>query len=121
MADTVDPVVAQWLQDEGLWSLVEDAPAIVRWAVGAITSERMTSIAFKVDADAEAARQLAFMIGPLVIDEHIMLGEWRRYRGQVITITGDKLGYGGGVNVFVLAVQDNLGTGLSTVTVLRRL
>jgi hypothetical protein len=121
MAETVDPVFAQWLQDEGLWSLVEDAPAITRWAAGAVTSERMTSIAFKADADAEAARQLAFLKGPLVIDEHVIAGDWRRYRGQVITITGDKLGYDAGINVFVLAVTDDLATGLSTVTVIRRL
>lgn len=121
MADTVDPVFAQWLQDEGLWSLVEDAAAIGRWATGAVTSERMTSIAFEADADAEAARQLAFLKGPLVIDEHVLKGEWRGYRGQVITITGDRLGYDAGVDVYVLAVEDDLAAGLSTVTVIRRL
>lgn len=121
MTATVDPIFAQWLQDEGLWALKEDAPAIVKWATGAITAERMTSIAFQADAEAEATRQLAFMGGPLVIDVHTLRGEWRKYRGQVITITGDKLGYDAGINVFVLAAADSLATGLSTVSVLRKL
>lgn len=118
---TVDPIFAQWLQDEGLWALAEDAGAVLKWATTAATAERMTSIAFKADAEAEAGRQLAFMGGPLVIDVHSLKGEWRKYRGQVITITGDKLGYDAGVNVFVLGVTDSLATGLSSVTVLRRL
>jgi len=118
---TVDSQFAQWLQNQGLWALVEDAPAIVRWAVGALTTERMTGIATKEDAEAEAARQLAFLGGPLVVDEHTLRGEWRHCLGQVITITGNRLGYDAGVDVFVVSVSDDLATGLSTVTVIRRL
>jgi hypothetical protein len=118
---SVDPIFAQWLQEEGLWASAEDLAGEAIWGTAAGTVERMSSIAFLGDAIAEAERQLAFLKGPLVIDEHLLSGEWRSYRGQVITLTGPRLGYDAGINVFVLGAEDNLATGLSTVTVLRRL
>ena len=118
---TVDTLFAEWLQADGLWLVSEDAASIARWGDTAITSERMTSIALKADADAEADRQLIFLRGPLVIDEHLLKGEWSAYRGQVITLTCARLGYDAGVAVYVLGAQDDRSTGLSTVTVLRRL
>lgn len=117
---SVDPVFAQWLQDEGLWTVAEDAAAVARWGDRAITAERMTSIATKAGAVAEAARQLAFMGGPHAIEVHTLAGEWRSRRGQVITIYGDNLGYGG-IEVFLLGAEDDKATGLSVATVLRRL
>lgn len=94
---------------------------MARWGDDAVKSERMTSIALRADADTEAARQLLLLRGPLVVDEHLLRGEWRGYRGQVITITGTRLGYEAGVDVFVLGAEDNQATGLSNVTVIRRL
>jgi hypothetical protein len=117
----VDPQFAQWLQEEGLWAVSEDAIATARWGNDAITSERMTSIAFKADAETESGRQLAFMAGPAVPERHLIPGEWRQFRGQVITVTIDQLGYGEGLDVFLLAAEDDKATGLSAVTVLRRL
>lgn len=118
---SVDPLFAQWLQSDGLWVVADDTAGSALWGSGALTVERASSIAFKGDAATEAARQLSFLKGPLVMDEHVLSGQWRSYRGQVITLTGDRLGYENGVNVFVLGAEDNQATGLSTVTVLRRL
>lgn len=117
----VDPVYAQWLMADCLWTLAKDDVLDARWGESALTKERQTTIATKEDAEAEAARQLAFMGGPLVIDSHLLLGRWEPYRGQVITITGNKLGYEAGVDVFVLGAEDALASGTSRVTVLRRL
>lgn len=116
-----DPLFAQWLQAEGLWSVVEEPTLRERWGDTALTSERMTTIALKPDAEAEAARQLGFMGGPVVTEEHALRGEWAAYLGQVITITIDQLGYDAGIEVFVLNVEDDRSTGVSRVTVLRRL
>lgn len=66
-------------------------------------------------------RQLAFLGGPLVEDEHLLSGTWSDRLGQVITLTGDKLGYDAGIACFVIGVQDDRTTGISRVTVLRRL
>lgn len=118
----VDPVFAQWLMADSLWSLAEDAASAARWGDSGLTKERRTTIAMKADAEAEAARQLAFIgAGPMVIDQHLLIGRWEQFRGQVITITGTQLDYDAGVDVFVLGVEDAWATGTSRVTVLRRL
>lgn len=118
---SVDPIFAQWLQSEGLWQLSEDAALSARWGDKALTTERMTTIALKADATAEGARQLAFLGPVCAIDEHLLLGEWRGYRGQVVTLKIAQLGYDAGVDVMVLGAQDDRATGQSRVTVLRRL
>jgi hypothetical protein len=118
---SVDPLFAQWLQSEELWVVAEDTTRAALWGADALTVERASSIAFKSAAATEAARQLAFLSGPLVMDEHILKGRWQAYRGQVITLQIGRLGYDNGVDVFVLGAADNLATGLSTVTVLRKL
>lgn len=119
----VDPVYAQWLMADCLWSLATDAVGAARWGDSALSKERQTTIATRADAEAEAARQLAFMGagGPMAIDQHLLTGRWEPYRGQVITLTGNHLDYDEGVNVFVLGVEDALAAGTSRVTVLRRL
>lgn len=117
----VDPVYAQWLQDLALYHLASDATLSARWGDKAQTSERVTTLALKADAITEAARQIAFLGGPLVEDEHLLPGTWRDRLGQVITLTGDKLGYGAGVACFVIGVQDDRAAGTSRVSVLRRL
>lgn len=118
---SVDPLFAQWLMADGLWDVTDDAALKARWGDKALTTSRMTTIATKADADAEAARQLAFLGPVAAIDVHLLKGSWRQYRGQVITLTNDRLGYQAGVDVFVLGADDELAKGLSRVTVLRRL
>lgn len=118
---SVDPLFAQWLMADGLWEVSEEATLKARWGDKALSTSRMSTIATRADADAEGARQLAFMGPVAAIDEHILKGAWRQRRGQVVTLTGNKLGYDASVNVFVLGAEDDLSTGLSRVSVLRRL
>lgn len=118
---TVDPLYAQWLQSAALFTLREEAALVSRWGSTAQRAERVTTIAQRADAEAEADRHLAFLGGPLVVDVHTMAGQFAAYLGWVITITIDQLGYDAGVDVFVIGVEDNRATGLSKVTVLRRL
>lgn len=117
----VDPVYAQWLIAEARWQVSADAALMARWGADALITQRVTTIATQTDAAAEAVRQLAFLGGPLVIDEHMLLGAWASAIGTVITLTIDQLGYNAGVDVFVIGADDNVATGTSTVTVLRRL
>ena len=116
-----DPVHAQWLQDATLWQLAEDAGRAARWGASAITAERETTLATSDDAAAEGARQLAFLGGPLAIDEVALAGAWRQFEGQVITLSCNQLGYDGGLNVFLIEARDDHATGFSTLTVIRRL
>ena len=119
----VDPAYAQWLIAEALWQVSTDATLAARWGSSAQTTERVTTIATKADAAAEAARQIAFLggSGPLVIEEHELVGAWRQYLGRVINLTIDRLGYDAGLNVFLIGAQDNGANGTSTLTVIRRL
>lgn len=117
----VDPLFAQWLQAEALWAVREEAVRKARWQDSGRIGERVTTIAGKADAETEGDRQLAFLGGPHAIEEHELVGAWAGYLGRVITLTIDKLGYEAGLDVFVLSAADNHATGLSTVTVLRRL
>lgn len=119
----VDPAYAQWLIAEALYQVSTDATLAARWGSTAQTTERVTTIATKADAAAEAARQIAFLGGggPLAIEEHELAGAWRQYLGQVVTLTIDRLGYEAGLDVFVIGAADNMATGTSNLTVIRRL
>ncbi len=117
----VDPVYAQWLMADCLWALATDAAGDARWGSTGMVKVRQTRLATRADAEAEAARQLAFMGGPLAIDSHLLTGTWAAFRGRVITITGNRLGYQDGKDVFVLGAEDDRAAGTSRVTVLVRL
>jgi hypothetical protein len=118
---SVDRLFAQWLMGEAFWHVGQNTVLAERWGDTAVATERLTAIANKVDAVAEANRQISFLGGPLVADEHLLTGQWRQHIGQVVTITGDRLGYEQGSDVFLLSAEDDLSTGLSKVIVLRRL
>jgi len=117
----VDPVFAQWLQSDALWAVATDATLLGRWGDKALTTERSTTIALRADAIAEGQRQLTFLGGPLAIEEHLLAGTWADRLGQVVTLAGLDLGYDAGLQVFIIGVRDERATGLSTVTVIRRL
>lgn len=117
----VDPVYAQWLQADGLWHVESDAVLLARWGTQVLTTLRLTTLATRVDAAAEAARQIDFMGYPLAVEEHTLPGQWAAYLGRVITVTIDRLGYDAGLDVFVIAAEDNRASGLSKVSVIRRL
>ena len=119
----VDPLYAQWLLDDGYWQVSKDAAVQARWGDKAQTTDRLTTIANRADASAEAARQIDFLGGggALVTEEHSLLGEWAAYLGRVIRLTIDRLGYDAGLDVFVIGAEDYRAAGTSTVTVIRRL
>lgn len=117
----VDPLFAQWLQSDALWQVQIDPTRQAKWEDSGRLTERSTTIALKADAEAEGNRQLAFLGGPLVPEEHLLLGSWVDFLGQVITLTINRLGYDEGLDVFVIGVIDDRAVGTSRVTVLRRL
>lgn len=119
----VDPLFAQWLQSDGDYAVRTDAVTSARWGSTAVTSERLTGIATRAAAEAEADRQLAFFAeGPFAVDVHQLVGtDWAQELGRVVTLIIDQLGYDAGVDVLVIEVQTDRTTGLSAVTVLRPL
>ena len=117
---SVDPLFAQWLQSTADHVIRTDAGIAARWGDTALTTERVTGIATRVAASDEADRQLGFFSrGPFAVDVHQLLGtDWAADIGRVITLSIDRLGYDAGVDVFVLEVEADRTTGISSVTVL---
>ncbi|QPL39394.1 hypothetical protein IT881_15245 [Erythrobacter sp. A30-3] len=118
---TVDPLVAQWLQSDGLWTISDDAALGDRWGETALTIERPTTIATKADAAAEGARVISFRGMPTVEDVAELPGTFVHSIGTVITVEHPDLGYEAGIDVFVINAEDDRATGVSLVTFLRRL
>lgn len=119
----VDPLYAQWLQTTADYALRSDAVAATRWGGTALSTERLTGIATRTAALAEADRQLAFLSrGPFTQDIHQFVGvDWIASIGTVVTIVSTELGYENGIDTFVLDAEVDRTTGISTVTVLRPL
>ena len=118
---SVTPLFAQWLTGDALWASRVSAAMTARWGERAVLAERATGIALLADAQDEADRLLAFFAeGPFAVDEHqVVMGDgWAGQLARVVTLTIDKLGYGDGVDVFVLEATDDRATGLSTIAVL---
>lgn len=112
---------AEWLRSPALYVTATDATTAANWGEDAPTSERTTALAVSGDADTEAARQRTFMGVPMAKEVHAIVGRFAPYIGKVITLTVARLGYDAGVDVLVLGANDDLATGLSQVTVLRKL
>jgi hypothetical protein len=112
---------AEWLRSPALWQFAGDVAIAAAWGEDAPQSERITALANSTDAAAEAVRQMAFQGIPMAKEEHRIKGRLAPYIGKVVTITTARLGYAAGLEVLVLGAQDDLATGMSAVTVLRKL
>jgi len=118
----VDPQQAAWLRSEELLAVASSAPAAAKWGAVALDTRITSAIALKVDADAEAVRQLAFVgAGPIAVDVLLVPGNQIELIGKVVTLTTDKGGYSAGVDVFVLTADEVDTPGFTKLLVLRRL
>jgi hypothetical protein len=117
----VDPDYAEWLGREEIIAVSEDAEAASRWGDLALDTRTSSLLAFKPDAAAEAARQLAFRSGVVVIDRLRVQGQHVGMIGRAVTLTARKGGYEGGVDVFVLDADETDPGGGTVFLVLRRL
>lgn len=117
----VDPGIAAWLRGGALFASSSDAPVAAAFGASAIETEIRTPLATKAGAEAEAARQLAFLKGPLVEDTAVIPGLRADLIGQAITLRGTELGYDTGKAVFVIAAEEADAADLTVLRVLRRL
>lgn len=118
---SVDAGFARWLKEGVIFAPAEDAAAAAKWGSLARSTDIVSALADEAGAQAEAARQLAFLAGPIAIDRHLVAGSRFDLIGQAVTIAGDRLGYEAGVTVFVIGAEEAAGTDQTTLTVLRRL
>jgi hypothetical protein len=91
------------------------------WDALARSTDITSPLALKADAEAEAARQVAFLGGPLAIDEVLVPGSRADLWCKPVTIRIDRLGYEDGRTVFVFGVAESDDVDTTTLTVLRRL
>ena len=101
-----------------LFADLRDLPPLL---IHAGETEILSPFALKADAEAEAARQLAFLSGPLAIDTHLVPGLRSDLFGQAVTIASSRLGYGAGRPAFVIGVEEADAADQTTLTVLVKL
>lgn len=118
---TVDAGFARWLREGVLFAPATDAAAAARWGDSARASDVVSGLATQAGAQAEAARQLGFLGGPLVIDEHYVAGARIDLVGSAVRLTADRLGYEAGADVFVIEAEELDQTDQTRLVVLRRL
>jgi len=118
-----DPAFAEWLQSASRLTSAEDAAVLAAFGGDARESSVMSPYAIKADADAESARQLAFVKLPHVEEtvQILGLGIVAAPRGRCVTITAPAPGYTGGALCFVLGDDKDRASGGAVLHVLRRL
>jgi len=116
----VDAGYAEWLKSDSRITL---APALgaEQWGDTALDSSVVSPLAFKADAQAEAAYQASFLAGPLARDIVLISGLRKDLIGRLVTIHGDRLGYENGADVFVIGAAEGDTVRVTTLTVLKRL
>lgn len=120
---TPTALYADWLQSASLLTSAEDAPTIAAFGEEAVEGSVTTPYVNKADADAEAARQIAFLKVPHVEETVEVFDDVdpAQLRGRCWTITAAAPGYTGGALCFVLGGDRDEATGTVNLYVLRRL
>jgi hypothetical protein len=111
---TANPGTVQFLKSPALFTKATAASAGT-WTDRAVDSEIISPLALKAAADTEAARQIAFLEGPLVEDAILVPGKRKDLFGKVITAAGDPLDYSAGVIAFVIGFQESDSTTLLSI------
>lgn len=117
----VDPDFAEWLRRDEVLAVAFDSVAATRWGALALDTRTSSPLAFKADAEAEAARQLAFRPGVLAVETLRVPGQHVGMIGRMVRLTASKGGYSAGVDVFVVGADETVSPGGTIFTVLRRL
>jgi len=110
-----------WLQAECLYASATSAELQAAWGTLAATSEAMSAMATKADADTEVARQLALFGAPMVVEILQVPGLRIDLFAKPVTLTAPRAGYAAGATVFVLGAKELDGVERTNLTVLRKL
>jgi hypothetical protein len=117
----VDAGTVDWLKTGGLFEASTSAGIAAAFGADAAETEIMSCLALLAAATTEAARQQAFLGGPLAIDVHDVPGLQASLIGRPVTIVSDRLGYDAGLVVFVIGVEEAELVKRTKLTVLRKL
>lgn len=119
----IDAATVEWLKTGAKFEASTGAGIAAAFGADASETEIVSCVALQADAATEAARQQGFLEGPLAIETHDVPGSRIDLWCRAVTITGDRLGYevGAGLNVFVIAVEEQDAVTRTKLTVLRKL
>lgn len=118
---SVDAAEVTWLKEGRQYAAAANTAVQARWGAAAVETDILSPLALLPGAVAEAARQAGFLGGPLAIEKHDVPGERVDLMLTVQTITAPGLGYGAGIDVFVIEAEEREDVERTTLTVLRRL
>jgi hypothetical protein len=118
---SIDTATIEWLKKGALFEAATDAGVAAAWGATAVEAEIISPLATSAAAATEAARQQAFWEGPMAVETHDVPGLRSDLLGLPVTIVADRLGYEGGLAVFVIGVEEAESVRRTQLTVLRRL
>lgn len=118
---SVDAAEVAWLKEGRQYATAANAAVQARWGAAAIDTDILSPLALQPGAIAEAARQAGFLGGPYAVEQHDVPGQLVHLIATVQTIAASGLGYGGGLDVFVIEAEERDDVDRTTLTVLRRL
>lgn len=118
---SVDADFAAWLGSACL-NAVASSPALeAAWGTLAATSELISALADKADAEAEAARQVDLFGAPMVVEVLQVPGLRVDLACKPVNLTASRAGYTAGATVFVLGAKELDQVERTNLTVLRKL
>lgn len=109
---------AEWLGSPATKSIAVSVTATA-WGTDSAVRDTISAFSDKASADAEAARQIAFIEMPKVIETLSVVGQRYDLIGRPVTLTSQGMGYEAGLTVFVIAAEENEGR--TILTVIRRM
>lgn len=118
---SVDAEFAAWLRSTSLVAVTSSAALEAAWGELAATSESVSALAAKADAEAEASRQLDLFGVPMVVEVLQVHGLRIDLFAKPITLMAPRAGYAAGATVFVIGAKELDGVERTNLTVLRKL
>jgi hypothetical protein len=116
-----DSALVEWLKKGALFASATDAALSAAWGTDALETEIVSCLALSGATATEAARQQAFLGGPTAIERHNVPGLHQALIGRPVTITVARLGYDGGLTVFVIGAEELKDVERTELIVLRKL
>lgn len=111
----IDSGLADWLRSEGLYTKADNGALAANILARALEQEVMSPYATKAGADMEAARQIAFLGGPLALDRHNVPGQRKDLIARPVRLNIDQLGYNDPASSNPELADPFLGAGWSVI------
>lgn len=118
---SVDAEFASWLGSACLNAIASSSSLEAAWGKLAAVGESVSALAYKADADAEAARQLDLFGTPMVVEILQVNGLRVDLVCKPVTLKASRAGYVNGATVFVLGAKEVDKVERTNLTVLRKL